>query len=160
MEPIKNLFELAKCFDGTNQFPKLLIVGDGSEKERLQYYVEKHRLNIEFQDWSENAITKIQGAKFLLLTSLSEGSPNVVLESLQVNTPVISTDNSQLVRDLSDLGYCNVLTGFNQQAITKGITQFIESGGYSVFSTRQEQSTFMEQFNPKVICDCLLASIS
>ncbi|MDA8647564.1 glycosyltransferase [Rhodobacteraceae bacterium] len=158
-EPIKNLLELAKCFDSINQFPKLVMIGDGSEKKKLQQHIKKYGLNIEIQGWSKNAITKIQKAKFLLITSLSEGSPNVVLESLQVNTPVISSDNSQLVRDLCDLGYCNVFKGFNHQDITKGIAQFIETNDCAVFSTPQEQTLFMKQFNPKTICDQLLLSV-
>lgn len=160
LESIKNLFELTKCFNKINKFPKLLIIGEGAERDRLQIFINENELNVEIQGWSDNVRTKIHAAKFLILTSLSEGLPNVVLESLQVNTPVISTDNSQLVRDLHNKRWCKIIEGFDHRAITHSIQRFIEQDDFTVFSTEHEQREFMMQFTADVICERLMETVS
>lgn len=72
----------------------LLLVGKGPEKERLQALAESlgvgHR--VKFYGWTSNPYPLMKNAALSVLTSEAEGSPRVVIESLLLGTPVVSTD--------------------------------------------------------------------
>ena len=77
-----------------NNFPnlRLKIVGQGSlEKELKQRVVD---LNIEdwvdFEGFHINIIPYYLYARKTILTSVYEGYPNVLIESIAMNTPVVS----------------------------------------------------------------------
>ncbi len=71
---------------------KLLIVGDGPEMRNLKRVANKMD-NVDFvgQVHPEEAQHYIQRSKLLVLPSLSEGSPNVILEAMAGGTPAIAT---------------------------------------------------------------------
>jgi len=73
---------------------KLLIVGEGTERTGLEELVKKLELNgfVEFLGYSENVTQLYECAEITLLTSKYEGFPNVLVESIQSGTPVVSVD--------------------------------------------------------------------
>lgn len=91
----------------SDQFPnlRLKIVGEGSLKEQLKSL--SHELNIhnkvDFVDYEANIIPFYAGAKATLLTSLYEGFPNVLVESISLGVPVVAFDcpsgPSEIVQD-------------------------------------------------------------
>ncbi|MFG0262414.1 MAG: glycosyltransferase [Novipirellula sp. JB048] len=72
---------------------RLVMVGDGPLRPRLQEIaldkVERH--TIEFVGVDTNPARRITAADALVLPSLFEGMPNVVLEAMALGTPVIAT---------------------------------------------------------------------
>lgn len=83
---------------------KLLIVGDGPQKDELQ---EKYKLNknIIWKGWlsRESAINILKESKGLIIPSrVYEGFPLVCLESLSVGTPIIAPNHAgfpEIVKD-------------------------------------------------------------
>ena len=80
-----------------NKIPdcKLVLVGDGPEKQNLSKVVDDLKLrNVQFIDTVEhNEIPRIMNcADVFALCSLYEGMPTVVLEALACGVPVVSTD--------------------------------------------------------------------
>ena len=79
-----------------NKFPglRLKIVGKGSLEKELKQRVKN--LNIEnfvdFENFQKNIIPYYLYAKGTILTSIYEGYPNVLIESIALNTPVVSFD--------------------------------------------------------------------
>ncbi|BDR99162.1 hypothetical protein NUITMVP1_30710 [Proteus mirabilis] len=73
---------------------KLLILGCGNLQYQLEEFVNKNNLdrNVMFLGFQENPYQYIYNAKLLMLTSDSEGLPTVLIESLILGTPVISTN--------------------------------------------------------------------
>jgi glycosyltransferase involved in cell wall biosynthesis len=71
----------------------LEIVGDGPERARLQGLCKELALldRVRFLGFQSNPYGWIQTADALILSSDYEGAPNVVLEALALQTPVIST---------------------------------------------------------------------
>lgn len=80
-----------------NQDPSVyaLIVGDGKERESLEKYSKsngENSANIVFSGWIDNASQFIKLFKVLVLPSLWEGMPNVILEAMTKEVPVITTN--------------------------------------------------------------------
>ena len=97
LEKQKAFHRAIEAFDlVTGDYPKLklYIIGDGSLKNDLKKLVSK--LGIEerviFIPFTSDIGAYYKEAKFTLLTSLYEGFPNVLVESISVGTPVVSVD--------------------------------------------------------------------
>lgn len=69
----------------------LLIVGDGPDRQRLEKMA--HGLRVEFVGKvpPERIYQYLKQAKILILPSLYEGVPNVILEAMSMGVPVIAT---------------------------------------------------------------------
>lgn len=72
----------------------LTIYGEGSERERLEK--ERDRLglsrDIDFPGFTEDIFQALTSADLCVVSSLTEGFGNVIVESLACGVPVVSTD--------------------------------------------------------------------
>ena len=94
LSPVKGLVYLstaAKQLDRSGVKGNLLIVGDGTERNRLLTLKKNENMKVHFLGYQKNAIDFIQASDFIVLPSLSEGCPNVVLEALACGKPVIAS---------------------------------------------------------------------
>lgn len=73
---------------------KIIIYGDGQEKNSLEKYVKDNNLSsrIFFKGWVDNPWSKIKKASALILTSRYEGFGMVLAESISKGLPVISSN--------------------------------------------------------------------
>jgi len=93
------LIEIVKSFtdkvksEGYKRKYIFVVIGDGEEYGKLLEYAKM--LNVEnyikFLGYKENVYDYINACDLFLLTSYWEGSPNVVLESVVLKKPVVST---------------------------------------------------------------------
>ena len=75
---------------------KLLIIGDGPEKKKLEKLASKLKIvdRVTFAGWQKeqkDVYQLIKSAKIFVMNSLSEGGPRVALEAMALGLPVIST---------------------------------------------------------------------
>ena len=66
-------------------------------------------------------------ADALLLTSLSEGSPNVIKEAMACNCPIVATDVGDIREVLSDTQGCYI-TSFSPEDVARGIEKVLAYG--------------------------------
>jgi len=97
LEKQKKLFELIDILNEVkNQIEniKLIIVGNGSLKAEITNRISSLNLNkyIELIDFSENVIQFYAKCDIVVLTSLFEGFPNVLVEAATLGIPIISYD--------------------------------------------------------------------
>lgn len=70
---------------------KLIIVGDGPERARLEAEAESLRGRVIFTGQVRDIRTFYALADAFVLPSASEGSPNVLLEAMAANLPIVAT---------------------------------------------------------------------
>lgn len=103
LEKQKGLEMLLDAFSKlNNNVIKLRIVGTGSQREYLeQLAIEKGiKERVEFMDYTEDIQKLYKNAKITVLSSLFEGFPNVLVESIACGTPVVSFDMPSGARDI------------------------------------------------------------
>ena len=71
----------------------MLIVGNGSKKNILLDYINLYDLskNIQIISGVKNSLPYFKRSNIFLSTSRYEGFPNVIVEALALNLPVVST---------------------------------------------------------------------
>lgn len=86
--------ELVRKLKEENKAIKLLVVGDGPERERLKKIVENLKIDQEviFTESINNPQNYLAGADLLLMTSEIEGVPGVVIEAGFQKTPSLGVN--------------------------------------------------------------------
>lgn len=96
--PLKRTLDILRAFEKLSakySYARLLLVGDGVEKNKLQEYVadSRHMANaVFFTGQVSNPYAYMRNSDVLILASETEGFPNVIVEALACDTPVIATD--------------------------------------------------------------------
>jgi len=91
LHKLKGVKYLLKAMKGIKS--KLLIIGEGQEKKNLKKMSEELNLDIEFLgELPQSIVFKyMKRARLLVLPSLGEAMPNVILEAMNLGLPVIAT---------------------------------------------------------------------
>nr|WP_321459185.1 glycosyltransferase [uncultured Vibrio sp.] len=93
---------------------RLKIVGQGSLEIDLKKCAAKFNVSerVDFEGFQEKMIPYYANAKATLLTSLFEGFPNVLVESITLGTPVVSFDCPSGPSEIIEDGVNGYLVGY------------------------------------------------
>lgn len=98
LDPVKNLellFDsLSIILEKHGNIAELIVVGDGTKMEDYIDYCHTININdsVSFEGWSNNVVKYYNSSDILVMTSLSEGQPTVILEAHSCGIPVVSTN--------------------------------------------------------------------
>lgn len=96
MDPIKDLTTLLDAVDTirTRRAVALVLIGDGPERSAVERRIAERHLGdtITCIGWQRDVASWLRAADALVLTSRTEGSPNVVLEAIAAGCPVVVSD--------------------------------------------------------------------
>jgi glycosyltransferase involved in cell wall biosynthesis len=96
LKPVKDFASLIRAFEQARKTRplKLVILGDGPERGRLEALVSELGLSedVSLPGFTANPYACMSRSAVFVLSSRTEGFPNVLLEALACGCPVVSTD--------------------------------------------------------------------
>ena len=131
-DTIKQFDKLIECYSKSilpKKGIKLLFLGEGENKIKLQSLAEQLGLRslIEFKGFVENPFPYYKNALFTVLSSKNEGFPNVLIETLATQTPVIAFDCFSGPNEIIEHKVNGLLVeNQNFDALTEAMNQMIE----------------------------------
>lgn len=106
----------------------LMILGEGSQRSQLQALVQKLGLeaDVTLPGFVENPYAYLAKAEVFALSSAWEGLPTVLIESLAVGTPIVSTNCPSGAIEILDHGkYGELVPVGNSEALAQGILRVL-----------------------------------
>lgn len=131
-EKIKNFSLMLSAFLKSKVYEngtKLLIIGDGSDKDFIFTKIAALQLknHVQVLPFQKNITPYIQNARCTILTSHFEGFPMAIIESLAVGTPVISVDCETGPKEIIQNNFNGLLVeNNNENALAEAIKNMIE----------------------------------
>ena len=141
----KNYFRLFEAMryllDERGDAANLLVLGDGEDRERLGAFIREHELenNVFLLGNKRNVYRYLSKADIFVHASVSEGSPNAVMEAMSVGLP-IAVSNIKSICDVLDSDIDVAL--FNPSDTTQikdKICVCLDSGRKRIFSKKIEE---------------------
>ena len=118
----------------SSEFPKLRlkIVGKGSLEKKLKQFAKNYKIHdrVDFEGFKKNLVPYYIHAKATILTSLFEGFPNVLIESIFLNTPVVAFDCKSGPSEIIDNGINGYLVKYQDVEELKKKISIIISGAF------------------------------
>ena len=110
---------------------QLIIIGKGIEKNNLLKFIKNNNLknNIKLIGYKKNPFKYIKQSEIFLLTSIFEGSPNVLIEAQYLKKYIISTDCPTGPREILENGKFGELVKMGDY---KNIAKKLEGFSYNV----------------------------
>lgn len=113
LEPHKGMLDLVRAFRQVRnaRHARLVILGAGSERERLEAEVKRLSLaeDISMPGFFANPFSFMNRATVFALASHYEGLPNVLIQALAFGTPVVATDCKSGPSEILDNGRLGAL---------------------------------------------------
>jgi GalNAc-alpha-(1->4)-GalNAc-alpha-(1->3)-diNAcBac-PP-undecaprenol alpha-1,4-N-acetyl-D-galactosaminyltransferase len=124
---------------------KLLLIGDGPNKEKLNTLIEKYNLDdrVNILSQVKDVETYYNKSSIFVFASKAEGFPNVLLEAMHFGLPSISTDCNFGPSEIINNGDNGFLVGVNDQdELTERLSQLLKDKKLQQqFSERAIEST-------------------
>jgi len=100
--PIKQVDHAIKAFAMSNLQGKMAIVGDGSERKKLEALTKELGISdrVDFLGWMDDPRKLMLQSKCLVMSSLYEGSPVTLAEAIALGVPIVSYRSSLGIIDL------------------------------------------------------------
>jgi len=159
--PIKNhqLFieVINYCKNRTTRKIKALVVGDGSETEKIIDYTINNKLSysyknvnkecdVLFTSWRSDIDSILAASDILCLTSLNEGTPVSIIESMASETASIST-NVGGVSDIIENNFSGIVSSTEVNEFGENLLKMIEDDNLRLKLAKNGKSISLENYN-------------
>lgn len=159
--PIKNhqLFidVINYCKNKSTRNIKALVVGDGSEIEKIIDYVINNKLSYSYKDlnkecdvlftsWRSDIDSVLAASDIVCLTSLNEGTPVSIIESMASETASIST-NVGGVSDIIENNISGIVCSKEVKDYGENLLKIIEDNDLRLKLAKNGKSISLENYN-------------
>lgn len=128
--PIKQVDHAIKAFAMSNLTGKMAIVGDGSERQKLETLTQELKISdrVDFLGWVDEPHILMLQSKCLIMSSLYEGSPVTLAEAIALGVPIISYNSSAGISDLFtiDTAKFGLVPKQNIQALSSALEKCVQ----------------------------------
>jgi glycosyltransferase involved in cell wall biosynthesis len=120
------LLKAAKILKKYRNDFSIYILGDGEDRRTLEQYIEENDLqsNVKILGFKDNPYPYIKNSVASILTSLSEGFSLALVESVTLNTPIIST-NVGVAKELVEKYKCGTIINYNENELADVLIKYI-----------------------------------
>lgn len=123
--PVKNFDVLIRAFNEAKKHKplKLIIIGEGDERPRLQELVRSLNLEdcVDLAGFKDNVFSYLTAADLFILPSSTEAFGNVIAEALACGIPVVSTDCGGVREVLGNGEYGDLVPVGNAEQMSSAI---------------------------------------
>jgi glycosyltransferase involved in cell wall biosynthesis len=135
--PQKDFVTLIRAFELVlRQNPvRLLILGEGNERARLESLIAESGLehDVQLPGFVGNPYAYMAAARGVILSSRYEGAPSVLVEALALGTPVASTDCPSGPREILEGGrWGRLIKVGDVSALAAAMTEILQGSPYPV----------------------------
>ncbi len=138
MMHLKNLRRLIRAFAAVGDARyELHLLGDGPERAGLEDMVKREgiaRVRFFPPVAREALMTRMAGAAFYVLPSLSDVWPNVIVEAIATKTPFLMTRESGLAEFVKDIGI--VVDPTNDEDIRRALTTLMDDDTRRIYEKK------------------------
>ncbi len=144
--------------EATKGFPDtyFLIAGKGKEKHRLQSEIKKYQLEKNFfiLPFQNNVKPLLKMADLFVLPSLYEGMPNVIMEALSINVPVICTKVNGAAELFGEKDTEHLIPPANVVKLKEAILKFLQTGKVE-YNTERVKERVTREFSLETMIENL-----
>jgi glycosyltransferase involved in cell wall biosynthesis len=129
---------------------KIMLIGDGQEKENLQKRINELGLNksVIFTGYQNNLGDFYMNMDLLVLPSLSEGMPNVILEAMLYGKSVVATRVGGVPEVVVDGKTGIIVEPQNSEQLSLGILKMFQNPDYLRTYGMAGRERVLRYFNP------------
>lgn len=128
---------------------KLVLIGDGGERKNIENKINELNLkdSVVLTGFIKNPYPLIKNADLMILTSITEGFPNVLLEALACRTNIVSTRALGGVKDIMTEELENNLVDYDTISLAKKIVYEL------ITPCKVDFDKHIKRFSPSYIVD-------
>ena len=162
LEAQKDIETLIKAFELINKIhkSKLLIIGSGSEKEKLNDCSLDIKNRIRHVEFDENPYKYLKYCNVFLLTSIYEGMPNVLIEAQILGMPIVATDSPGGTSEALQNGKVGLLANIKDAEDISEKVKILLTDKEVVMNLSMNFEKSLDRFNPKRISDQIIKEAS
>jgi glycosyltransferase involved in cell wall biosynthesis len=130
---------------------KLVIVGEGPEREKLEQEINSLKIkeDVVFAGQVSNVKPFYAIADLMVLPSHSEGSPNVLLEAMAANVPVVTTSVGGVPEIATDKENALFVEARNSKALAQAISQLLNDREFARKLATNAQQRVIKNHSPQ-----------
>mgnify|MGYP005840040219 CR=1 FL=1 len=158
LEPQKNVPMLVEALSQIQPTPELLLVGDGSERQRILLAARRKGVPVEATGVvpHEKLPRLLQSADVFALPSLIEGHPKALLEAMSCGLPCVGLDVPG-TRDVIHHGRTGLLASADAVSLAKMLRQVLENRPFAQALGRQARLWVEKQYSAQGVMQQELA---
>jgi glycosyltransferase involved in cell wall biosynthesis len=131
--------------------PHFVIVGDGPQKERLVEMARALRIdrNVAFTGQVPNSSPYFAIADVVVISSLSEGSPNVLLEAMASRVPVVATAVGGIPEIVAHMESALLVRPKDDEGMARALASVLEDEALGLRLTESAYKHILAEYSPE-----------